>query len=178
MRILLHACCGPCSVKCVEILRGEGIKPALFWYNPNIHPFLEFENRREALRAFAETAGLEVIWEEGAYGLRPFLAAVGTDFGARCDVCYRMRLEAAARYAARHGFDGFSTTLLISPYQKHERLRTLAEQAAETFGSAFIYRDFRPAFRAGQQATREMGLYRQKYCGCVFSEEERYRRGQ
>ncbi|MCL2747954.1 MAG: epoxyqueuosine reductase QueH, partial [Oscillospiraceae bacterium] len=113
----------------------------------------------------------------GAYGLRPFLRAVGTRFDARCErceICYRIRLEAAARYAAHGGYEGFSTTLLISPYQQHDRLRAIGEQVSLRYGVRFVYQDFRPMFRAGQNAAREMGLYRQKYCGCIFSEEERY----
>ena len=175
-RILLHACCAPCSIKCVEVLEQEGIVPTLFWYNPNIHPFTEYESRRETLRTYAETVGLDVVWDEALYGLRCFLTEIGSDFDARCEVCYRMRMEAAARYAQENGFDGFSTTLQISPYQDQERLCALASRAAERYGIEFLRRDFRPWFRAGQQAARDMGLYRQKYCGCIFSEEERYKK--
>ena len=174
MRVLLHACCAPCSLKCVETLRQEDVAPVLFWYNPNIHPFTEYQNRMDALRAFAGDETLDVVWDKAAYGLRPFLAAVGQELDARCEICYRTRMNATARYASENGFDGYSTTLLISPYQKHERIRELAEQASRIYGTPFIYRDFRPLFRAGQQAARDRGLYRQKYCGCVFSEEERY----
>ncbi|MBS6511702.1 MAG: epoxyqueuosine reductase QueH, partial [Clostridiales bacterium] len=81
---------------------------------------------------------------------------------------------AAAKYAAEHGFASFSTTLLISPYQNHELLRQTGERAAEQYGVSFLYRDFRPYFKEGQQRAREMELYMQKYCGCIFSEEERY----
>ena len=176
MRILLHVCCAPCSVKCTESLAAEGKTPVLYWFNPNIHPFTEYKNRRDALLLFAKIEGLEVALDGESYGLRPFLNAVHDAFEARCDICYRLRLDAAARYAAANGYDGFSTTLLISPYQQHERLRALGEQAANTHGVTFLYRDFRPLFRAGQQMAKERGLYRQKYCGCIFSEEERYNR--
>jgi predicted adenine nucleotide alpha hydrolase (AANH) superfamily ATPase len=157
----------------VASLRGEGIEPTLFWYNPNIHPFTEYRSRRDALIDYAGRIGAALV-QQGEYGLRAFLAEVGPDGTNRCVHCYRVRLEETARRAAAHGCDSFSTTLLISPYQDHEALRTAAAAAAARHGVAFLYRDFRPLFRAGQQAAREMGLYRQKYCGCLFSEEERY----
>ena len=85
-------------------------------------------------------------------------------------------MEAAARYAAENGFDAFTSTLFISPYQNHEMLKQTARQAGEKYGVDFLYRDFRPYFRQGQEKARELGLYMQKYCGCVFSEEERYQK--
>jgi predicted adenine nucleotide alpha hydrolase (AANH) superfamily ATPase len=176
MKLLLHACCAPCSVKCVETLRDEGLAPALFWYNPNIHPFTEYRSRKNALAAYAEKAGAELALRDD-YGLRGFVAAVSPAFGDRCGYCYGVRLDAAARFAAEHSYGGFSTTLLISPYQDHALIRETAERAAERYGVGFVYRDFRPHFREGRQAALELGLYMQKYCGCIFSEEERYRKG-
>ena len=99
---------------------------------------------------------------------------MASDIDHRCGHCYRLRLEQTARYAAAHGFDSFTSTLFVSPYQNHDLLRQTAEAAAARYGVAFLYRDFRPGFRQGQQEARELGLYMQKYCGCVFSEEERY----
>ncbi|MEL7610300.1 MAG: epoxyqueuosine reductase QueH [Bacillota bacterium] len=177
MKTLLHTCCAPCSIQCVESLRQEGVEPVMFWYNPNIHPFTEYEGRRNALRDYASIQKLELI-EQGGYGLRRFIAGVGTNFDERCEYCYSARLKEVARYAAEHGFDCFSTTLLISPYQKHERIREIGEREAAENNVRFLYRDFRPLFRAGQQSAREMNLYMQKYCGCIFSEEERYRKRQ
>ena len=175
MKTLLHACCAPCSIQCVDSLRKEGIEPTLFWYNPNIHPFTEYESRRNTLRDYAALLKLELV-EQGGYGLRQFVTGVGPNFDERCEYCYSARLGEVAFYAAEHGFDCFSTTLLISPYQKHERIREIAEKEATKNNVRFLYRDFRPLFRAGQQAAREMGLYMQKYCGCIFSEEERYQK--
>jgi len=172
-KILLHTCCAPCSIKCVETLREEGVEPVIYWYNPNIHPYTEYRNRRDALRIFTGLMKLELI-EEGSYALRDFLAALPSYDGERCGTCYDMRLDAAARYAAAHDYCAFSTTLLISPYQNHELLISTANAKAEKYGVNFLYRDFRPRFREGQAAARELGLYMQKYCGCVFSEEERY----
>ena len=175
MKILLHSCCAPCANQCVDTLRQEGHDPSLFWYNPNIHPFTEFKARRASLRLYAGLVNAPLI-EADDYALRPFLAAVMPALGSRCLVCYEMRMEKTARYAAEHGYDGFTTSLLISPYQNHEALRTAAESAAQRHGTRFVYRDFRPFFRAGQQTARDMELYMQKYCGCIFSEEERYQK--
>lgn len=171
----MHACCAPCSIMCIETLRSEGIEPTAFWYNPNIHPFTEYRERRNTLRSYAASVGVALV-ERDEYGLRPFLTEVDGAFDARCPVCYRMRLDGAAAYAAEHGYGAFTTTLLISPYQDHELLIEAGERASQEYGVPFLYRDFRPYFREGQSRARELGLYLQKYCGCIFSEEDRYRK--
>lgn len=173
MKILLHACCAPCANQCVDTLRAEGNDVTLLWLNPNIHPYTEYRARRDALRTYAQLREVPLV-EAGTYGLRPFLAAVMDDVDGRCVECYRMRLDEAAAMAAEGGYDGFTTSLLISPYQQHDLIRQVGEEAAARHGVAFVYRDFRPYFRAGQQVARELGLYMQKYCGCIFSEEDRY----
>jgi len=173
MDLLLHTCCAPCSVFCVDTLRAEGIEPVSFWYNPNIHPYQEYKTRRDTLIEYNKSIGLELIVHED-YGLRYFVESVSDDLDHRCGFCYSCRLEETARCAAEHGFTHFSTTLLVSPYQDHEGIRKTAEVLAEKYGVKFLYRDFRPGFRQGQNKARELGLYMQKYCGCVFSEEERY----
>jgi predicted adenine nucleotide alpha hydrolase (AANH) superfamily ATPase len=164
-------------VECLRVLGEEGLRPGLFWYNPNIHPFTEYRSRRDSLAALAEKQGLELILED-EYGLRRFLAGTGPDMdpakGGRCLFCYQLRLEKTALLAAREGYEAFSTTLLISPYQNHGLLRQTGEDLAARNGIAFLYRDFRPFFREGQRRAREQGYYMQKYCGCIFSEEERY----
>ncbi|HWR23665.1 MAG TPA: epoxyqueuosine reductase QueH [Feifaniaceae bacterium] len=175
MKTLLHACCAPCSIECVETLRREGIEPTLYWYNPNIHPFTEYRSRKEALVSYAQSSALAYVLRD-EYGLRPFLNAVPPERDRRCARCYEMRLEETARYAAEHGYEQFSTTLLISPYQNHDLLRETGDHMAQKYCVAFLYRDFRPHFRDGQQKARDFGLYMQKYCGCIFSEEERYRK--
>ena len=173
MKLLLHCCCAPCAIACIESLAAEGIAPELLWFNPNIHPLAEYHSRRDALVSWASAQTLP-LHSIGEYGLALFLQRIGTDTQApqRCEICYRMRLKQAAEYAAERGFDAFSTSLLISPYQKHETIRRLGEEAAEQHGIAFLYRDFRPLFREGQSRARALGLYRQKYCGCGFSNEE------
>ena len=173
MKLLLHICCAPCSVECVKSLRAEGIEPTGYWYNPNIHPFTEYRMRRNTVTEYAQSIGLALETND-FYGLRPFCTAVAEDINGRCTVCYACRMRETARYAALHGYTHFSTTLLYSPYQKHDLLREAAEEAAEEFGVAFLYRDFRPLYRQGQEEARALNLYLQKYCGCVFSEEERY----
>lgn len=173
MKTLLHICCAPCSVMCVDTPRNEGIEPVGYWFNPNIHPFTEYKQRREALKEYAEKTGLELVLED-YYNLREFVINVTPEFDSRCVYCYETRAEKAAEYAADNGFEAYTTTLLISPYQNHELLKEVFEKTGEKYGVRFLYRDFRPYFREGQQRAREMGIYMQKYCGCVFSEEERY----
>ena len=172
-RLLMHTCCAPCSVYCVEALRGEGIEPVSFWYNPNIHPYQEYKARRDTLVSYAEQIGMELIVRED-YGLREFVRAVAGDLDHRCGYCYTHRLEETARYAAEHGYTHITTTLLVSPYQDHDGIARAGRALAERYGLTFLYRDFRVGFRQGQAKARELGLYMQKYCGCVFSEEERY----
>ena len=173
MKTLLHICCAPCANQPIEILRKEGLEVYGFWYNPNIHPFTEYRSRRNCLREYAETISLPLI-ERNDYGLRPFVRAVAEDIENRCVKCYEFRLFEAARQAHEGGFDSFTSSLFISPYQNHELMAETAERAAAVYGVEFLYRDFRPYFREGQQFARDHGFYMQKYCGCVFSEEERY----
>ena len=112
----------------------------------------------------------------GTYDLRPFLSAVAADPEHRCGYCYRCRMEATAKYAAENGYSAFTTSLLISPYQDHEAICAIARKAAADYGVEFLYRDFRPLFRDGQDFAREHGMYMQKYCGCIYSEEDRYKK--
>ena len=172
-KLLLHSCCAPCSVYCVDTLRADGIEPTSLWFNPNIHPWTEYDARRRTLLEYGEKEHVEVhILED--YGLRDFVRAVSADIDHRCAHCYTVRLGTAAKYAADHGYDAFTSSLLISPYQNHELLKAVGETMGKKYGVEFYYRDFRPGFREGQAKAREMGLYMQKYCGCIFSEEDRY----
>ncbi len=173
MKTLLHICCAPCALMCIETLRGEGIDVSGLWYNPNIHPYQEYKARRDTLIQHAESIDMPLFVTDD-YGLREFVRLVYPDLEDRCPKCYDIRLDYAARYAHDNGFDSFSTSLLISPYQNHELIIKTAEEKANKYGVEFLYRDFRPYFREGQKRARELGYYMQKYCGCVFSEEERY----
>lgn len=174
-KLLLHICCAPCSVYCISALRNEGIEPVGFWYNPNIHPFTEYKMRKNTLVDYAHKINLKLI-VENEYGLRSFINGVYPDFDNRCAYCYNVRLDETAKYAAENGFESFTTTLLVSPYQNHELLCQTAEKAAKKYGVKFSYHDFRVGFREGQDTARELGMYMQKYCGCIFSEEDRYKK--
>ena len=110
------------------------------------------------------------------YGLKEFVRQVAGDIAHRCTYCYEHRLEGTAPYAAEHGFSAFTSTLLASVYQNHDLIAAAAERFAKQYGVAFLYLDFRPNFRAGNQRARELGFYMQKYCGCVFSEQDRYQK--
>ena len=173
MKLLLHCCCGPCAIACIESLGSESIIPVLFWYNPNIHPLTEYQSRHDALAALAGAKNLQ-LEEINEYGLQLFLTETGNaaEKPARCEICYRLRLEKTAEYAAEHGYDAFSTSLLISPYQQHEMICRIGTEAAAKYGIEFHYRDFRPVFREGQAKARSLGLYMQKYCGCIYSNEK------
>ena len=173
--VLMHTCCAPCSLSCIDPLRAEGIEPVAFWYNPNIHPWKEYEARRDCLLAYAPTIEMQVIVDED-YGLRTFVEHVASDINHRCTYCYQHRLEETARSAAEHGYEAFTSTLLASLYQDHDGIKAAAEKYAQQYGVEFLYRDFRPNFRAGNQRARELGFYMQKYCGCVFSEQDRYQK--
>jgi predicted adenine nucleotide alpha hydrolase (AANH) superfamily ATPase len=172
MKLLLHCCCAPCTTSCAASLRSEGIEPGLFWYNPNIHPCSEYTVRRDNLSALAGNEKLELKIEDD-YGLRMFLGEVIPNIEDRCEKCYRIRLEKTAS-VAKNGYEAFTTTLLISPYQKHESIKRIGEETADKHKVKFLYRDFRPLFRESQANARALGIYMQKYCGCIFSEEERY----
>ena len=176
MKLLMHTCCAPCSVYCIDALREEGIEPTIFWYNPNIHPYIEYKTRRDCLKDYAATVNAEAIFIED-YGLDEFCRNVSSDIGGRCvNYCYKKRLTETVRYAAHHGYDTFTTTLLVSPYQKHDEIIKVCQELGALSGVKFLYRDFRVGFREGQAKARALGLYMQKYCGCIFSEEDRYKK--
>ena len=175
MKLLLHTCCAPCSVYPIKTLRAEGIEPTLFWYNPNIHPFQEYKLRRDCLKKYAAEIKVELVVED-VYGLDEFVCKVNACAGnleRRCEeYCYPLRLREACEYAVEHGYDAISTTLLYSIYQKHDFICEILTALAEDYGLTFVYRDFREGWKEGQEAARAAGLYMQKYCGCVYSEEE------
>lgn len=176
MRILLHTCCGPCAIVPLEDLSSEGHELACALLNPNIHPYLEFERRNEAARDVAAHYGVPIVRED-PYGLTEFLRAVVGREEERCPICYEMRLDRAASVARELGFDGFTTTMLVSTHQDHDLIKKLGEAAAVRHGVVFVYRDFRPRVMDGVRKSKEMGHYRQQYCGCIYSEHERYAGG-
>lgn len=176
MNLLLHMCCGPCSCYPVKKLREGGIEPTGYFFNPNIHPYKEWDMRLKTAKEFAEKVDMKIITDEN-YMLRDFLKkalmAESVENG-RCRMCYTWRLEQAAKFAAENGFDSFTSTLFYSIYQQHDLMKETAEFFAEKYGVSFYYEDFRIGWQEGTDISIDLGLYRQPYCGCIFSEEERY----
>lgn len=173
MKILMHVCCAPCTAYPLTDLRNQGHDPAGFFYNPNIHPFREFKKR---LAAMDELAGkmrfnVECIRD---YGLTDYLRKVVFHEEERCALCYAMRLAPTVQQAKAVGADAFTTTLLYSRYQEHELIREIAERLAAENKVPFFYQDFREGWQDGIDLSIAMGLYRQPYCGCIYSEQERY----
>ncbi|MFQ5647114.1 MAG: epoxyqueuosine reductase QueH [bacterium] len=171
--LLLHICCAPCLVYPLEKLEGK-LKITGFYCNPNIHPYLEYRKRREALADLSRMRSLPVVYPP--YILEQYWKPVMKSREDRCLVCYRTRLEATARHAAVHGFNRISTTLLYSRYQQHEAIRETGERTAAQYHLDFHYEDFRAGWSRGLKLSRKLKLYRQSYCGCAFSELERYRK--
>jgi predicted adenine nucleotide alpha hydrolase (AANH) superfamily ATPase len=176
--LLLHACCGPCSTVSVPAWRSTGLEPTLLFVNPNIHPATEFARRLQSLERFAEVAGVGLV-ADASLGPADWLAALGegdrdvvaaaADDEARCAACLALRLGETARQAAQRALPRFATTLTVSPYQRHDLIRGAGEAAAAAWGVEFLYRDLRPRYRTGYDEVRRLGLYRQRYCGCVVS---------
>jgi predicted adenine nucleotide alpha hydrolase (AANH) superfamily ATPase len=171
--VLLHVCCGPCTIYPLKVLRGEGLEVQGLFYNPNIHPYTEYKRRLETLTAYADQIGFHVIRDD-AYPFEDFLRQVVFREDDRCRTCYRIRLSETARIAKERGFDSFTSTLLYSRYQQHELIIQIAEEEAGKQGVSFLYRDFREGWTEGIRVSKEMGMYRQPYCGCIYSEKERY----
>lgn len=160
----------------VAAWREQGAAVTGVFFNPNIQPFSEHERRRESLQSYADAIGLPLAGEP-EYDIRAWLEMVRgeEEKGKRCRLCIGQRLVYTARVAAAEGFPAFSTSLLVSPYQDHDIIREAGDLAAAATGTAFVYRDLRPRYRESVAMSRDAGLYRQNYCGCVFSEEEALR---
>nr|MBU1327747.1 epoxyqueuosine reductase QueH [Candidatus Omnitrophota bacterium] len=174
MKLLLHICCGPCALYPVkELLDKKFDKITGFFYNPNIHPPSEYKRRKDTLSAAALKIGFEVIIPD--YKMEEYFRSVLSkeDSPERCSLCWELRLSETANFAKGNGFDAFTTTLLVSPYQDHEKVKNIGKNVAEEKGIQFYYQDFRPGFKDAQEQAKKENLYRQKYCGCVFSELER-----
>jgi len=171
-KLLLHACCAPCAEYPVYDLLSGGVTPDVIYYNPNIHPRYEFERRREQLVKLGQIYDLKCFYSED-FRMGDWLSKSWEgQFDSRCDMCYFIRMDYVARFAKDHGYDAFTTSLLVSPYQQHDKIRMMASDAARKYGVRFAYTDWRPNFRKGQDMAREHGLYRQKYCGCIYSLED------
>ncbi|MCF8056100.1 MAG: epoxyqueuosine reductase QueH [Desulfocapsa sp.] len=173
MKLLLHVCCAPCSTYTLNRLREQDIDVSGYFYNPNIHPFREFRKRLATLKTFAEIMKFPLEMET-EYGLTEYLRKVVFHEKERCRLCYEMRLEKTAQQAAKTGADAFSSTLLYSRYQNHAAITTIGQKMAEKYGVEFYYDDFRVGWQEGIDRAIAMDLYRQPYCGCIYSEQERY----
>lgn len=173
MRILLHICCANCAIFPIETMREKGEEIIGYFFNPNIHPYQEYRRRLETLRAYAHEGRLEVIYRD-EYLLEEFLKGVAYRVKERCYFCYAFRLETTARWAKEAGFDRFSTTLLHSIHQNHDQIRETGERIGREVGIPFHYEDFRRGWKRGLEVSRALGLYRQSYCGCIYSEKERF----
>ncbi|MGA1823546.1 MAG: epoxyqueuosine reductase QueH [bacterium] len=173
-KILVHICCGPCFLYPYRILREEDFSVFGHFFNPNIHPFLEFKRRLDTVKELAsKEKEMRILYDE-RYELEKFLQAIAFREQSRCIYCYYMRLKQTV-LTAKHGkFDFFSTTLLYSKFQKHDIIRDVCNSLAEKHGVPFLYRDFREGWKEGIARSRELGLYRQPYCGCIYSERDRY----
>ena len=174
--LLVHACCGPCAVTVFQTLLAGGERVAGFYYNPNIHPLTEYLRRREALALVAGRLGVAVTFADSEYDPTVFLRQTAFREKDRCAPCYALRLDRAALEAKRQGARGFTTTLLYSKYQNHEAVRAAGEEVSRAHGVAFVYEDFRPGWDEGVRLSKEWEIYRQPYCGCIYSEFERYRK--
>jgi predicted adenine nucleotide alpha hydrolase (AANH) superfamily ATPase len=173
MKILLHICCAPCTIYPLQNLRDQQIEIQGYFHNPNIHPYREYEKRLQTLRDYARLSDLEIIFSD-QYNLEDFLDQTRPWGPERCRTCYRLRLESTAGLAKDLKMDSFTTTLLYSRFQKHEWIRDVGFEVAERYQIHFFYQDFRPGWTEGVKKSKELGLYRQPYCGCIFSEKERF----
>ncbi len=173
MKLLLHICCANCAIYPLERLKEREAEVTGFFFNPNIHPYQEYLKRLESLKQYSERVGLKMIYRE-EYLLEEFLRNVSDRVEERCRYCYSIRLETTAREAKRLGFDQISTTLLQSTHQDHSLIKETGKRLAKENGVLFYYEDFRQGWRKGLEVSKTMGLYRQQYCGCIYSEKERF----
>jgi predicted adenine nucleotide alpha hydrolase (AANH) superfamily ATPase len=175
-KVLLHICCAPCSIYPLRQLRGEGAEVVGYFYNPNIHPYTEFLKRLQTLENYAKISRLPLTTDD-SYELEKFLKGA-IEYGKdRCLFCYRMRLEKSFQKAGEMGAEAVTTTLLYSKYQRHEDIKTIGEELSDTYGLEFLYRDYRRGWKEGVEESKRLNIYRQNYCGCIFSEKERFKKG-
>lgn len=172
MKILLHICCGPCALYPVEVLRKEGWDVEGFFYNPNIHPFGEYNNRLQAAVDAADRLNLNITYHK--YDFHEFLKKLSSidDRNKQHSLCWAVRLEETARAAKNAGIDTFTTTLLVSPYQNLKEISLLGRESALRNSVNFLERDFVSGFSESHKVSKSWGIYHQKYCGCLYSEKE------
>ena len=173
MKILLHTCCAPCAIVPLQTLKDSDFEVMGFFYRHNIHPYTECLKRQDTLKSFSKTAGFRVIYQEG-YEMEEFVRNVAFREKDRCSYCYYDRLRTTALFAKKGKFNCFTTSLLYSKFQKHEEIRTIGESVGKEVGVPFHYADFREGWKEGIRISKKMELYRQPYCGCIYSEKDRY----
>ncbi|MCS7281184.1 MAG: epoxyqueuosine reductase QueH [Desulfobacterota bacterium] len=171
--LLLHVCCAPCLIYPLKVLREEGYEVTGFFFNPNIHPFSEFKKRLETLLSYSKVALFRLITDL-SYDLESFLEGQLANKEKRCLYCYKIRMERTFEQALKDGFKNVTTTLLYSKYQKHETLKELCQELSKAYGINFVYFDFRTGWQMGLSESKALNMYRQNYCGCIFSEKERH----
>ncbi|MCF8104546.1 MAG: epoxyqueuosine reductase QueH [Desulfohalobiaceae bacterium] len=172
-KILLHICCGPCAIYPLQQLQGQGYEVLGFFYNPNIHPLQEYLKRREGVEQVAKRFGIRVIYPDEEYDPVLYMRRVAFRENSRCLLCYQLRLEKTLAIAKRGRFSFFSSALLYSKHQKHDEIASLARDLAGEGSVSFLYQDFRNGWRQGIELSRQWNIYRQDYCGCLYSEFER-----
>jgi len=173
MKVLLHICCANCAIYPLSVLRDAHHGVTGYFFNHNIHPYQEYRKRLDSVRDYTASVDLPLVCIDH-YGLEDFLAQVAQDPAGRCTYCYQSRLQRTAEYAAQHDFDAFTSSLLYSRYQNHGLIRQCGEELAKLYNINFLYQDFRSGWQEGIQASKALGLYRQQYCGCIYSEKDRY----
>lgn len=173
MKLLMHICCANCAIYPLNQIKNKGIDVEGFWFNPNIHPFTEYKNRLDALKNLQALWDLKVFYED-SYGLKEFLRNVVDKEDERCFYCYRVRLEKTAIRAKEINADAFTTSLLVSPFQKFDAIIDIGNMIERRYSIHFYIEDFRKGYAEGRRISKELGLYRQKYCGCIYSEMERW----
>ncbi len=171
--VLVHCCCAHCAAYTVDYWRRQGYEVGVLWYNPNIHPYLEHQHRLESMESLAQEVNLPLIIAEG-YDVIDYFRQVAGHESQRCQYCFNLRLLKTAETAHQRGFDAFTTSLLISPHQKHDLLREIGNKIAKEKGINFLYADLRKRYSDSRHMTKGLSLYRQQYCGCIYSEWERY----
>lgn len=175
MKLLMHICCANCALYPLTVIRQKGIDVKGLWFNPNIHPYTEYKSRLDALKKLEALWGLNVEYID-YYGLKEYLRNVVGNEDNRCEYCYTVRLEETAKKAGEINADAFTTSLLVSPYQKFDMIIDIGRMMQDRYSIEFYFEDYRKGFNDGRRMSKELELYRQKYCGCIYSEMERYGR--
>ncbi len=168
--ILMHICCGPCAIYPSKILTGQNLDFDVYFYNPNIHPRTEFEKRKETAALWAQMGNIRIISSDEYFEEPWKIEDLSKE--DRCRACYELRISQTCRYAKNNGYDSVTSTLLVSPYQQHDLIIEIFKKLISRNHLRFVYFDFRQGFREGQRIASEMGLYKQKYCGCAPSIQE------